>query len=96
MPFEYPAGHVFSAVSINRNAPAQEGVYGISNAREWIFIGVARDIRAALLKHLHETNTTLASRHPTGFTFELQAPVGQVARLERLIREYRPICYGKN
>lgn len=92
MPFEQPGNRQFSAASITRNAPQQEGIYGISNAREWIFIGVARDMRAALLKHLQETNTALASKHPTGFTFECHPAAGRVARYEQLVREYRPIC----
>ena len=89
MPFEHPARHVFMAVSMTRNAPQQEDLYGISNAREWIFIGVARDIRAAFLKHLHEMDTTVTFRHPTGSRLKSTLRPARVARFEQLIREYQ-------
>ena len=38
------------------------GVYGLSNASEWVFVGVTTDIRAALMGHLQERNTVLKSR----------------------------------
>ncbi len=68
------------------------GVYGLSNAREWIFVGVTDDIRAALLGHLHESNTPLKSRVPTGFTFEICHPTQGAARVTRLVTELSPVC----
>ena len=58
------------------------GVYGLSNAREWVFVGVADDIRAALLGHLQEGNTPLKSRAPTGFTFEICHPSQSATRVQ--------------
>jgi hypothetical protein len=68
------------------------GVYGLSNAREWVFVGGTDDIRAALLGHLQEGNTTLKSRAPTGFTFEICHPGYQAARVSRLVAELSPVC----
>ena len=61
------------------------GVYGLSNAREWVFVGVTNDIRASLLGHLQERNTELKSRAPTGFTFEICHPGQSGARMSRLV-----------
>lgn len=68
------------------------GVYGLSNAREWVFVGIADDIRTALLVHLREANTTLKSRAPTGFTFEICHPSQRAARAIRLVTELSPVC----
>jgi hypothetical protein len=92
MPFEHVSGFRFSRATVCRNAPPASGIYGISNAREWIFIGVAENIQAALLEHLSEQDTFLNSRAPTGFTYELCAADGRIARQNRLVLEYEPIC----
>ena len=68
------------------------GVYGLSNAREWVFVGGSDDIRATLLGHLQEDNTTLKSRAPTGFTFEICHPSQRAARVSRLVAELSPVC----
>lgn len=68
------------------------GVYGLSNAREWIFVGAADDIQAALLGHLLEVDTPLKSRVPTGFTFEICHPSQRAARVARLVTELSPVC----
>ena len=68
------------------------GVYGLSNAREWVFVGVADDIRATLLDHLRAGNTTLKSRAPTGFTFEICQQSQRAARVSRLVTELSPVC----
>jgi hypothetical protein len=72
------------------------GVYGLSNAREWVFVGVTDDIRAALLGHLQESSTTLKSRAPTGFTFEICHPSQGAVRLRRLVTELAPFCNRGN
>ena len=68
------------------------GVYGLSNAREWVFVGIADDIQAALIGHLREGNTVLKSRAPTGFTFEVCHPSQSAARAGRLVKELSPVC----
>jgi hypothetical protein len=92
VPFEGYGGFSFSPVSVQRNAPSTPGVYGLSNAREWVFVGGADDIRAALLGHLREGDTTLKSRAPTGFTFEICHPSRIAARVSRLVTELSPVC----
>ncbi len=92
MPFEGYGGFSFSPVSVQRNAPSLPGVYGLSNAREWVFVGVADDIQAALMGHLHERDTPLKSRMPTGFTFEICHPSQRAARVARLVTELSPVC----
>ena len=92
MPFEGYGGFSFSPVSVQRNAPSLPGVYGLSNAVEWVFVGVTDDIRSTLLSHLGEGNTRLKSRRPTGFTFEICHPSQRAARVTRLVTELAPFC----
>ena len=92
MPFAHVGGLRFSLAAVWNNAPAVSGIYGISNAREWIFIGEADDIQAALLCHLRELGTFLESRAPTGFTYEVCAAGYRTVRQDWLILEYEPIC----
>lgn len=92
MPFDRFVPYTFSLISVQKNAPALSGVYGLSNAREWIFVGETDNIKATLIRHLQETHTPLLERGPTGFVFELCAPHNRPARQERLIQEYEPVC----
>jgi hypothetical protein len=73
-------------------APIASGVYGISNAREWIYIGETDDIRAALIAHLADSGATVMTRKPTGFVFEVCESAHRAARQDRLILEYEPVC----
>lgn len=91
MPFDRFTPHNFSFVSVQRNAPASSGVYGLSNAREWILVGETDNIKGALLRHLQEAHTPVLERAPTGFIFELCVPHDRITRQERLIREYNPV-----
>jgi hypothetical protein len=86
----------FTVVSIQKNAPESSGVYGLSNDREWIFIGEASNIRARLLEHLNEVNTAVGARRPTGFVFELCSPLDCLARQRALSRQFNPICNGRD
>ena len=73
-------------------APIASGVYGISNAREWIYIGEADDIQGALLAQLADVHTSLMKREPTGFVFEMCQRAHRPIRQDRLILEYEPVC----
>lgn len=95
MPFHNRLARTFRAAAIRREAPASSGVYGLSNAREWIYVGETDDIQARLLEHLEETNTSRAAGLATGFSFELCPPHDRVARQRRLIVELEPACNGR-
>ena len=88
MPFHGFQRYSFSLPSIRQNAPTSPGVYAISNANEWIFIGSSEDVRAALLFHLNSTE--LLDRMPTGFVFEPCASGTRLARQQRLMAELKP------
>lgn len=92
MSFTECGARAFTVVSVRKNAPESSGVYGLSNGSEWIFIGETDDIRARLLEHLQETNTTLAGRGPTGFTFEECSPGVRLSRQDALVRQFGPFC----
>ena len=74
------------------NAPSASGIYGISNAREWIYIGQSDNIQASLLHDLQKGGSALLKRFPTGFVFELCDAAQRRARQDRLILEYEPVC----
>jgi hypothetical protein len=73
-------------------APVAAGVYGISNAREWIYIGETDNIQNALLDHLGDRDTSLMKRQPAGFVFELCDGARRSTRQDRLVVEYEPTC----
>ncbi len=92
MPFEQLTPRPFTAGGVQTYAPAVSGVYGVSNAREWIYIGETANIRGALLEHLQDTGTSLMRREPTGFVFEICDEVRRPDRQDRLVFEYEPTC----
>jgi len=92
MPFENCTAHAFTLNSISAHAPAAPGVYGITNAQEWIYIGVTEDIRSMLLGYLRERGTPIMQRRPSGFVFEVRDEWERVNRQNILVREYEPVC----
>ena len=92
MPFEQFTPRSFTPVSVRANAPIASGIYGISNAREWIFIGESDNIQASLLRDLQPGHSAVMSRLPTGFVFELCDAAYRRSRQGRLILEYGPVC----
>jgi hypothetical protein len=92
MPFNQLIPRPLTSDGVQMYAPAASGVYGISNAREWIFIGETEDIQGALLAHVQEPDTSVMKRKPTGFVFEICDQARRPARQVRLVVEYEPIC----
>jgi hypothetical protein len=92
MPFEQLTPRPFTSGAVQLYAPAASGVYGISNAREWIYIGETDNIRGALLGHLHDLYASLMKHQPTGFVFEVCDGARRPSRQDRLVLEYEPAC----
>ncbi len=92
MPFNQFVPKPLTARDIYMYAPATSGVYGISNRREWIYIGESDNIQATLLHHLEDPGTPLMKRKPTGFVFELCDSERRPDRQGHLIGEYAPSC----
>ena len=90
MPFDPPLPRPFTTTSVQAYAPAASGIYGISNAREWIFINVTNNIRSALLAHLEDPLRTIMGQLPTGFVFEVCDVARLTSRHDRLVFEYEP------
>jgi hypothetical protein len=90
MPFEQSIPRSLTATSVNAYAPTASGVYGISNSREWIYIGATDNIRGALLADMQELETFLIRPQPVGFVFELCDRATRPARQNRLVLEYEP------
>jgi hypothetical protein len=78
-------------MSVNQNVPAASGVYGLSNARQWIYVGEAADIQAELFGHLQHPNTFLREHAPSGFTYELSSQQHRAGRRDQLVYELQPI-----
>lgn len=91
MPFERTLPRSFNPSSVRNFAPATSGVYGLSNAREWIFIGESDNIQAALFEHLSNLDSEVMRLGPKGFVLETCERTRRLARQERLIAEYRPL-----
>ncbi len=84
--------YFFSVESINSNAPADSGVYGLYNTMEWVYIGESANIRETLLGRRKAMDSCLRLMAPTGFTFELCSEESRAERAEELISELRPHC----
>jgi hypothetical protein len=91
MPFDELTPRPFTRHAVRTFAPNTSGVYGISNAREWLYVGETGNIQAALLDHLQDLNTSLGKRQPTGFVFEVCDGPSRSSRQDRLILEYAPV-----
>jgi hypothetical protein len=92
MPFNQLIPQALTQVMVFAQAPNASGVYGISNAREWIYIGETDNIRGALLAHLQDSGAAVMQRQPTGFVFEVCDHIRRPARHDRLVLEYGPTC----
>lgn len=92
MPFDQRIPHPLTTQGVQCYAPTAAGVYGMTNAREWVYIGQADDIRGALLEHLRVLDTAVLKWEPTGFVFEVCGGQQRQARQSALILEYVPIC----
>ena len=90
MPFESCFARAFTAVTIEREAPAASGVYGISNSQRWIFIEETENIRASLMGYLANSHAPPADL-PSGFSFELSPSYSRTARRDRLRAELEPL-----
>lgn len=94
MPFGNHGNRSFTAISIGNNAPRVSGVYGLADARQWIYIGETADIQAELLKHLQNPGVFLRNHPPSGFTFELSTAGQRIERHNQLVSELGPIGNG--
>jgi hypothetical protein len=94
MPFNQMIPRSFTSNAVHTYAPVLSGVYGITNAREWIYIGATDNIQTSLLIHLKEMNSSLMKREPTGFVFEVCDQASRSSRQGRLVSEYGPACNG--
>jgi hypothetical protein len=94
MPFENHGNRSFTMISIDKNAPAASGVFGLSDARQWLYVGETANIQAELLKLLQFPNVFLREHAPSGFTFELSPMEHRLERRNRLVVELEPIGNG--
>jgi hypothetical protein len=92
MPFSQLTPRPFTSGAVQMYAPVASGVYGISNAREWIYIGQTEDIQGALLAHLEDNEPSLMKKKPAGFVFEVCNGSRRSSRQDRLVLEYGPSC----
>ena len=90
MPFEPPHPRSFTAASVHAFAPSLPGLYGLSNATEWIYIGETDNIKAELLTHLGNADSHSRKWNPTGFVYEVCANGARRERQNRLVKEYEP------
>lgn len=77
--------------SVGRNAPPSSGVYGLADARQWLYVGETADIRAELLTHLQNPHAFLKDHPPSGFTYELSPAERRIERQNQLVMELEPV-----
>jgi hypothetical protein len=92
MPFNHHGNRSFTSVSIDNNAPAASGVYGLADSRGWIYVGETANIHAELRRHLANPEPFLKDHRPSGFTFELCPAEHRVDRQHQLVAELAPIA----
>ncbi len=85
----------FRAEAIWREAPSCSGVYGLSNAQEWIYVGETDNIQERLLDHLGNRGPFQDGGRATGFSFEECPAEERVERQRRLIAELEPVGNGE-
>jgi hypothetical protein len=96
MPFNQFVPRPLNLTAVQAYAPAASGVYGISNANQWLYIGDTDNLQSSLMAHLQEEqDTPLKKLRPTGFVFELCDYAGRPGRRHRLVQEYGPACNGQ-
>ena len=91
VPFAIHGNRSFTMVSVDKNVPAASGVYGLSNASQWIYVGETANIHAELFHHLQHPNTFLKGHSPSGFTYELSSQEHRAERRNQLVSELQPI-----
>lgn len=91
MPFENHGNRSFTGISIGNNAPRASGVYGLADARGWIYVGETSDIQGELLALLERPHSFLREHPPSGFTYELRDPGQRIGRQNELVLELEPI-----
>jgi|SRR5688572_21602625 len=92
MPFEQFIPRPLTAVAVHAWAPTASGIFGVSNAREWLYIGETDNIQGTLLGLLQTADTSLMKMQPTGFVFEVCEQARRLTRQNRLVFEYEPAC----
>lgn len=92
MKYGFSISRPFARSSILIHAPECGGIYGISNAREWICMGQTDNLCLRLTSLLESPGQVLSSHEPTGFSFEICDDSQRNSRLARLSGQYRPAC----
>lgn len=90
MAFDQLIPRSFNLRTINQFAPRESGVFGLSNARAWLFIGSSEDVQQSLLALLAQAQTSPSEEQATGFIFETCPAAHRQNRQQRLIGDYRP------
>lgn len=97
VPFPPQDPHPFTRPGIEWLKEGQKGCYGLyqqqAQARAWIYVGRALDIRKRLLEHLNGDDTCITQYWPTHFVAALSDNYETLEK--QLIREYNPHCNEK-
>lgn len=88
MPFKQQFPRSFTPNGVRDYAPAQPGLYGLSNAKGWLRIEETENIRESLLDQLGQVRDS--PWRPTGFVFEICDRHSRPIRRAQLTREYQP------
>ena len=84
--------YMYTFEAVREKAPSASGVYTISTAKRWVFVGESEDIRRSLMQHLNDSSASTTRFGPLSFSFELVPPAERAARQKALIAELDPAC----
>ena len=83
--------HAFKIPLIRNHARPSRGLWHFQLA-EWIYIGQTDNIQGDLMAHLQQPGSSLLTRQPKGFVYELCTSGMRPGRQKSLVSEYSPIC----
>ncbi|MDZ7639403.1 MAG: hypothetical protein U5J83_14305 [Bryobacterales bacterium] len=91
MSFNCPSAKAFTRASIWKNAPEAPGVFGLSDARNWLMIEESNNLRAELMAVYDQMNAFPSGSPPTGFSYEVCDAHMRRDRWLQLTRELSPV-----
>lgn len=94
MPFPKQTARLYTRANVEALNPNQNGVYGLYNKSDWVYVGKSNDIRGRLLDHLNGDNPCIIREKPTHWVDVVIQGVPS-AREQQLILELKPTCNKK-
>ena len=93
--FDNRNARAFTLMSVVRDAPAASGVYVLSNATEWVYVGESENIQASLMRYLQTPGSLLMELRPTGFSCEICGESERKLSKQMLVSDLNPVANAR-